>query len=238
MTLEYRVGGGGKKTVHTVSCPLCGEALEGEQSPADHIPFQCPVREIFARVGSLRQPRDQLAAEVSAVLRDDQEPQRLVADGGVSVSPQAAAKRGGENAEAAVLQTVPELRYVPDSEAVHYDAVAEELLEPSGQLPFTGIPLVEVGTVVEIKSAMVVLADDRRGRLLFRRQQHERLLEDAGMYLVAVCEPTPDRGLLALKLIPATLVDEEIETGVAAEDDPDYAQLAWTRFVHPDEVSR
>ena len=83
MTLEYRVGGGGKKTVHTVSCPLCGEPLEGEQSPADHIPFQCPAREVFARVGSLRQPRDQLAAEVSAVLRDEG-PQRLVADGGAS----------------------------------------------------------------------------------------------------------------------------------------------------------
>lgn len=84
MTLEYRVGGGGKKTVHTTTCPLCGEELEGERSPADHIPVQCPAREVFARVGSLRQPREQLFAEVSAILRDDLEPQRLVADGGAS----------------------------------------------------------------------------------------------------------------------------------------------------------
>lgn len=146
------------------------------------------------------------------------------------------AKRGGENAEAAVLQEVPELRYVADSEAVHFDAETEELLEPSRSLPFYGIPLVESGTAVEIKSAMVVLSGGRRGRFLFRRRQHSELLEAAGMYVVAVCRPRPTRELLALKLIPASLLDEEIDGWTHAEDEPDYTQIAWSRFFGSEEV--
>jgi len=147
-------------------------------------------------------------------------------------------RRVGDNAEGAVIQRVRELELVPDSENEHYDAVAAELLEPSPTLPFVGIPLVAVGTEIEIKSTIVVYADDRRGRVLLRRRQHSELLERGGMYVFAVCEPRIERDVLALKLVPASLVDEEIPGWITVDGGSDYCQLAWSRFFSPAEVER
>ncbi|RYJ15491.1 hypothetical protein ELS19_15585, partial [Halogeometricum borinquense] len=73
----------------------------------------------------------------------------------------------------AVHQLVDGLRYVPDSEAEHYDAEVVELLSPSADLPFVGICLLEVGVAVEIKSAMDVYGQaQRRGRFLIRQSKH------------------------------------------------------------------
>jgi hypothetical protein len=152
----------------------------------------------------------------------------------VSLAP---SKRGGANAAAAVIQTLPELRHVPDSEAESWDAETTTLLEPSADLPFAGICLLERGTIVEIKSAMVVYGErQRRGRFLIRRGQHQRLLELAGSYLFAVCEPTPDRDVLAMKVVPASLVDEFGFSWIDREQRSSYAQFAWTRVFRPSEV--
>ncbi|AFK20216.1 hypothetical protein E6P09_14090 [Haloferax mediterranei ATCC 33500] len=62
---------------------------------------------------------------------------------------------------------------------------------------FVGICLLKPGTVVEIESAMVVYGEaQRRGRFLLRRSQHEHLLEEGGVYLFAVCAPTPARDMI------------------------------------------
>lgn len=149
----------------------------------------------------------------------------------------ARSKRGGESAESAVLQLRSELRYVTDSEAEHYDAETATLLTPSESLPFAGICLVERGTVVEIKSAMVVYGEaQRRGRFLIRQSQHEALLDEAGVYLFAVCEPTPTRSVIAMKIVPATLVDEFGFSWVSRPTRSDYAQFAWSRVFAPSEV--
>lgn len=145
-------------------------------------------------------------------------------------------RRGGENAESQIIQRWEALRYVPDSEAVHFDAVTESLLEPSSELPFVGICLVEAGTSVEIKSTMVALNGGRRGRFLFRREQHEALLEAAGMYVLAVCEPHIGRDLIATKLVPASLMDEELGEWVEVDGGADYCQLAWSRAFADQEV--
>lgn len=145
-------------------------------------------------------------------------------------------RRAGENAEGAVIQRVDAIEHLPDSEAVHFDAVAEQLLEPSETLPFVGICLVETGTVLEIKSTIVVLGDGRRGRLLLRREQHRELLEVGGMYVFAVCKPRPARDPLSIKLVPASLVDEEIPGWIDVDGGADYCQLSWSRFFAPEEV--
>ncbi|WP_423745087.1 hypothetical protein V5735_03415 (plasmid) [Haladaptatus sp. SPP-AMP-3] len=148
-------------------------------------------------------------------------------------------KRGGETAASAVLDLVPELVHVPDTEAEHYDARASTLVEPSSKLAFSGICLLEKHVVVEIKSTIVVYgANQSRGRFYLRRGQHEKLLDDAGVYLFAVCEPTPDRTVIAMKVIPATLVDELVSSWIEPDGRATYAQLAWSRIFAREEVQR
>ncbi|ELZ92976.1 hypothetical protein C440_12684 [Haloferax mucosum ATCC BAA-1512] len=149
----------------------------------------------------------------------------------------AASKRAGATVESALLQRHPELRHVPDDVAEHHDAVAVSLLSPSRDLPFVGLCLLETGTVVEIKSAMVVYGErQRRGRFLIREAQHNHLLEKGGVYLFAVCAPTPDRDIIAAKVIPASLVDEFNFSWVSPKTRSNYAQFAWSRVFSPEEV--
>ncbi|QCJ47258.1 hypothetical protein [Haloprofundus sp. MHR1] len=143
----------------------------------------------------------------------------------------AASKRAGENAEAAVIQTVPELESVPDADDVHVDARVAELLSPSTELPFVGMCVLEVGILVEIKSVMAVYGEAQtRGRFYLRRGQHEHLLAEGGVYLFAVCKPRPKRPLIAMKVVPATAVDELVCSWIDGGDGrPNYAQIRWSR---------
>lgn len=149
--------------------------------------------------------------------------------------------RAGSNAEAAVLQRVPELEYVPGDEPGLPDARVSTVLSPSDDLPFVGICVLEKDTDVEIKStAAVVTETQRRGRFQLRKRQHEALLESAGSYLFAVCEPRPERPIIAMKVVPATIVDDVVSSWIRVEDDSRsevaYAQLAWTRVFDVAEV--
>lgn len=149
--------------------------------------------------------------------------------------------RAGSNAEAAVLELVPELRYEPGDDPETPDAVVECLLTPSDELPFVGICLLEVGTHVEIKSVSVVVGEaESRGRFQIRERQHQALLEAAGSYLFAVCEPRPERPIIAAKVVPATIVDELVPGWITVDDDSRseraYAQLAWSRVFAVSEV--
>ena len=151
----------------------------------------------------------------------------------------APSKRGGSNAAAAIIQRHPELRHVPDTEAESWDAITTSLLSPSDSLPLVGICLLERGTVVEIKSCMVVYGENqRRGRFLVRESQHEALLDNAGSYLFAVCAPTPDRELLATKVVPATIVDDFVSSWIERDERSRYGQFAWSRVFRPDEIER
>jgi len=147
-------------------------------------------------------------------------------------------KRAGENAEAAVLEAVDGLAYVPDNESEHIDARAETLVEPSRTLPFVGICLLEAGSPVEIKSAIPRLASGQRGRFYLRREQHEGLRDDGGSYLFAICEPRPAREPVAMKIVPATIVDDAVASWRSGgADRPACAQISWSRIFDPSEVS-
>lgn len=155
----------------------------------------------------------------------------------MSESATTSAKRGGENAEGAVIDLVSELEYVPDTEAEHYDARTTTLLEPSETIPFVGMCLLEAGVAVEIKSVMVVYgANSSNGRFYLRKGQHERILDEAGVYLFAVCEPRPSRPVIAMKVVPATIVDDLISSWINAGDRPTYAQISWSKVFDPEEV--
>jgi len=147
--------------------------------------------------------------------------------------------RAGEAAETSVLEAIPQLSYLRDSNVKHADARVDELLEPS-DVPLVGMCLLETGTLVEVKSAIVRKADGERGRFYLREGQHSRLLEDSAIYLFAVTEPKPTRPTIALKLVPASIVDELLEGRWrdVGEDRQRAAQLSWGRIFDSTEVSR
>lgn len=150
-----------------------------------------------------------------------------------SISP----KHGGSRAEDSVLEIVTELRFVPDGENVHYDAVVEKLLCSSAQLPMVGMCLLAVGTIVEIKSAMVVTgANQANGRFNLRQKQHKKLEGVGGVYLFAVCEPTPQRDVIAMKVVPATTVNDVISTWIELDGRETYTQIRWTSLFSDQEV--
>ncbi|UTF52829.1 hypothetical protein [Natronosalvus rutilus] len=158
-----------------------------------------------------------------------------------AVETMARSRQAGDRAETAVLELVDGLRYVPDSEGQHYDAVAETVIVPHRELPFVGICLLEADAVVEIKSVAVVYGQNqRRGRFSLRRVQHQSLLEEGGVYLFAVCTPN-SREIIGMKVVPATQVDHLLESvtdgwRTAGDGREDYSQLAWTRIFDSSEL--
>lgn len=152
--------------------------------------------------------------------------------------PLADSKRAGERSETDVVRIVPELRLVPDDVAEWYDAVVVEPVAAAGDLRFRGLRLLEAGTPVEIKSALIRHADGQRGRWYLRRGQHERLLEAGGVYCFAVATPD-DRRVVAIRLVPATLVEDRlgawswVDAGVGRQDS---ARITWTHVFDSREV--
>lgn len=143
----------------------------------------------------------------------------------------AASKRAGENAEAAVVQRVPELEAVVVRDA-HIDAEAVAAIWPS-TIPMVGISVVESGTAVEIKScSAVVTAAQDRGRFYLRQTQHDYLRDQGGVYLFAVTPPHDDRPL-ALKFVPATIVGDAVPSWHDLDGRETYARLTWSRIFDP-----
>jgi hypothetical protein len=149
-------------------------------------------------------------------------------------------KRAGIGVEIAITNDhVSALQLVPDEVAEHYDAVATTLVTPTQAMPFVGLCVLERGIIVEIKSTIVAYADGRRGRFKIRRSQHETLLDEAGVYLFAVCRDTLDRPALALKVVPATTVDALVQSWIdSASSRSEYAQISWGSVFEPAEVDR
>lgn len=154
----------------------------------------------------------------------------------VSVS----SKKGGERAAAEVLQHVTALGHVPDTVNPHYDAVVTDLIDAEEcRVRLADRDALPRGTRVEIKSAMVVYASGQRGRFYFRPTQHAALCDHDGVYLFAVCEPTPVRAVLTMTIVSARRVDDQLPKWFNGGDGRrDYAQLAWTNFVDIAEVSQ
>jgi len=136
-----------------------------------------------------------------------------------------------------VIDAVPELAYLPDTEVEHADAKVETTISPRSGLPSVTLPVVEQETLVEIKSAIVRLDSGGHGRFYLRREQHEQVRAAGGVYLFAVCEPPPDRAILALKFVAATSLDDIVSTWRhAGPDRPEYTQLRWGRIFDADEI--
>jgi len=160
------------------------------------------------------------------------QPQREAPDGAQS-------KVAGDKVESRVIQVADALVHVPDRENPHVDAATVQVLAPDTRAPFTyaGICLVDAGTGAEIKSTMLEIGSGRRGRFQIRRRQHRHLLQNAGVYIFALCRPTYSREVVAVRVVPATLVDElNWSWRDAGPDRETYAQITWSQIWRPDEL--
>ncbi|WP_435067686.1 hypothetical protein [Haloplanus sp. C73] len=148
----------------------------------------------------------------------------------------AANKRAGERVETHVVSRVTELNLVPDDVAIEYDAVATTAVYPASDLPMVGLCVVNRGTPVEIKSVVRRMSTGERGRFYLRPEQHKALVDAGGVYLFAVCT-SDDRDVLALKIVPATVLEDLIPSWLDGGDGrSDYSQLAWTNVFDVCEV--
>lgn len=144
-------------------------------------------------------------------------------------------KHAGERAEAAVIQAIDELAPVDDQEAEHYDAEPVTAIAPSEEIRFAGMAVLERAVPVEIKSCIPRLSSGQWGRFYLRENQHQRLVEDGGVYLFAVVTPH-EREPIALKVAAARTVDGVVPSWIDAGERETYAQVSLSRVFKPDEV--
>jgi len=153
-----------------------------------------------------------------------------------------APKAVGTSVESDQIQFEP-LEAVHDSEATWCDARTVALWTPSSDRPFLGTCVVESGTSIEIKAASVSRSNGTRqsaGHWYIKRAAHERLLADAGVYLLTVYAPRPSTPILASVVIPASLLDEHLTDrwydvdGSRSEER--VAQLTWSALIDSEDV--
>jgi len=148
----------------------------------------------------------------------------------------------GESVEELVFGAVDELQpaEVPmdwDGAVDDYwhDAEVEVAQFHCEQVPMVGICVIEDHVPVEIKAARATISDgpvSRNGRFQIHRPQHERLLEENGVYLFALyCEGADGEELLGLLAVPAVIIEEELRTIWYEVDGRDgYWQLSASRL--------
>lgn len=156
----------------------------------------------------------------------------------------AQAKAIGHDVEDLVVEQLDGLDAVLEENA-HHDAVAEDLLCPQlveSDVPvqWAGIPLVEIGTRVEIKAAKRWTGDEspRRGRWVLKGRddgQHAALLEQGAIYALSIYDETPasEKILVAIVLIPASLLDEHLRGSWWPTDrrEGTFARLGWPNIL-------
>lgn len=171
----------------------------------------------------------------------DTERSELVADGGTVTGGPMHPKRTGSSVEAAVVDGQPALESVHDTEADWHDARTTEVLPPAENRPFGGLCLVERDTPVEIKGTIPTQSNgtsQTAGRWFIKRQAHEQLLAESGVYWLCVYAPKPSTPILAQLVLPASLLDEHLRGRWYHNGRREVSKLAWTHLLDREEVSR
>mgnify|MGYP006288903579 CR=1 FL=1 len=141
----------------------------------------------------------------------------------------------GTTLETWLIDWYDSLRSVGDPEATWHDAETTAAWYPSGITPFCGICVIERGTPVEIKACAREGSNgpdrDSPGHWYIKKDAHDRLLEAAGSYLLAVHDG-PD-AVLARRVIPASLLDEFLKDRWyrSGRSEGVVCQLSWPRLI-------
>jgi hypothetical protein len=99
------------------------------------------------------------------------------------------------------------------------------------EIELSSVPVVEAGTLAEVKSCYPDY-DDRAGRWWIRRENHEKLVDAEGVYVLAVVERNTER-VLRMALVDARTIDVIIDgdwwdAGDGGRSADQYRQISWT----------
>ena len=151
-------------------------------------------------------------------------------------------KRTGSAVESVVIDSEPALSYVDDSDAEWHDAVTTALLTPTRGCRFGSICVVERDTPVEIKGCIPEQQNGRRstvGRWFIKRDAHDRLEDERGVYWLTVYGPVPQTPILAQRVVPAAVVGDLLEDSWYDNGrEGVVGKLSWTTVIDETEVSR
>lgn len=156
----------------------------------------------------------------------------------------AKAKEIGVDVEFLVVRAIEGVRLADDPDAF-FDAETTSVLDQRTLAEVVAVPvamvtpLVEADTKVEIKATIPQSSNGAAttaGRWAFKGRedgQHAKLLDAAGYYALAVYDDTGDRELVALALLPATVVDDLLEGRWydIDRDEDTMARLGWTHVL-------
>ncbi|WP_340099463.1 hypothetical protein [Salinibaculum salinum] len=161
-----------------------------------------------------------------------------------STDPLAEPKAIGEDIEQLVVDAVDGLRAAVDPED-WYDAHVETTIGPrtAEDVIFASISLLEAGTLVEIKACKRRVSNGTRNRdglWTFQVDQHEKLVKESAVYLLAIYDDVGGtKQLEEIVVSPASIVDECL---IGRWYDVDrhegrVAQLGWPHVLGDQEVS-
>lgn len=131
-----------------------------------------------------------------------------------------------------LVATADELELVGDDRAEWHDARATDVLEPARGRRFGGICLVERDTPIEIKGCLVEQSNgaDRTtpGRWYIKKEAHERLEAERGVYWLVVYERDPI-AIVGQIIVPAATIGEFLEGRWYdnGRHEGDVAKLGW-----------
>ena len=156
-----------------------------------------------------------------------------------SRDPRAAPKAIGEDVEALAIDAVDGLQAAGNAEAF-YDAVATAAIGPrtAPGVSFGGTPLVEAGTLVEIKACKRRVSNgargQRHGQWLIPIDQLDAMMAESGVFLLVVYEVCDDgKRIVEMLVVPASLLDEHLRDSWYEVDrhEQAVAQLPWPAVV-------
>lgn len=150
----------------------------------------------------------------------------------------------GTDIETLVVDAISTLDAAADEDD-HFDAVTTGLFEPStvsaGVPVRWATPLVEVGSRLEIKACVRHRSKGSataHGSWCFKGRengQHGWLVEQAETYLLAVYESDAAKELVAIAVVPASIIDEHLRGRWYDVDrrEETCAQLRWSIILDP-----
>lgn len=150
-------------------------------------------------------------------------------------------KRTGSSVEAAVIETEPALSTVGDSTAEWHDAETTDMLTPRRDRPLGGVCLVESETPVEIKGCIPETENGSGttpGRWYIKRQSHDQLEAERGVYYLVVYAPRPSTPIIAALVAPAATIGDLLAGSWYENGRREVAKLSWPRVIDESEVQR
>jgi hypothetical protein len=134
---------------------------------------------------------------------------------------------------------------VPDAEANWCDGRLSRDVEVLVRTPEPQLGVLEEDDPVEVKAAAYRVVDGtttRRGRFKIRRDSHQRLRDESGVYVAGVYNPNSEpraSAFLAVEFVAPDVVDDAVDGawGWDAQEEREVATIAWSSVLEATPLS-